>query len=58
MSDAFIDLAFPSAQYAIVVAEGDTDNHMHDILAKNNVPSAFVEKQMDARTVLTYMMGK
>lgn len=58
MSDAFIDLAFPSAQYAIVVAEGDTDNHMYDILAKNNVPSAFVEKQMDARTVLTYMMGK
>lgn len=58
LSDAFIDLAFPYAQYAVILADGDTDNYMHDILAKNNVPTAYVEKSVDARTVITYMMGQ
>ena len=58
LSDAFIDLAFPYAQYAVIQVDGDTDNYMHDILAKNNVPTAYVEKSVDARTVITYMMGQ
>ena len=41
-----------------VVKEGDEDNHIYDILAKNNVPTAYVDKQLDSRTALTYMMGK
>lgn len=58
LSDAFINLAFPYAQYAIITSDGDTDNLMHDILAKNNVPTAYVEKQVNAREVLAYMLGK
>ena len=58
LSDAFINLAFPYAQYAIIVKEGDSNNLMHDILAKNNVPTAYIEKVTNAREVLAHMLGK
>ena len=55
LSDAFINLAFPAANYAIIEKSGDADNLIHDILAKNNVPTAYIEKQTDSRAVLEHM---
>ncbi len=58
LSDAFIKLAFPYAEYAIVKISGDTDDLMKNILSGKNVPSAFVEKDADVQAVLKYMFGK
>lgn len=58
MSDAFIKLAFPAANYAIVLKEGDTDDLMKSILAAKNVPTAYIDKQLESRDVLAFMLGK
>ena len=58
MSDAFINLAFPNADYAIILKEGDTDDLMKNILAAKNVPTAYVDKTTASREVLAYMLGK
>ncbi|MBQ6075522.1 MAG: hypothetical protein IJK86_05130 [Lachnospiraceae bacterium] len=58
MSDAFINLAFPAADFAIVLKEGDTDDLMKSILAQKNVPTAYIDKQLESRDVLAFMFGK
>lgn len=58
LSDAFIKLAFPYASYGIVMISGDDDNLMHDLLAVNNVPTAYVEKAGEVQSVLKWMFGK
>ena len=58
LSDKFINLAFPYSTYGIVLLDGDTDNLMKDILAKNNVPSAFLNKAGEVQDVLKWMFGK
>jgi predicted small lipoprotein YifL len=58
LSDAFIKLAFPEANYAIVLNSSDTDNLIHDILAAKSTPTAYVEKASECVTVLKYMLGK
>ena len=58
MSDAFINLAFPSADYAIILKDGDNDDLMKNILAAKNVPTAYITKTTESRDVLAYMLGK
>ena len=58
MSDAFINLAFPYATYGIVLLSGDEDNLMKNLLAANNVPSAYLEKAGEVQDVLKWMFGK
>lgn len=58
MSDAFINLAFPFADYAIILKDGDSDDLMKNILAAKNVPTAYIDKTTASRDVLTHMMGK
>ena len=58
MSDAFINLAFPSADYAIILKDGDNDDLMKNILAAKNVPTAYLTKTTESRDVLAYMLGK
>ena len=58
LSDAFIDLVFPKADYAIIVVGGDDDNHMHDILAASNAAAAYVEKVSQTASVVASMLGK
>ncbi|MBO4838248.1 MAG: hypothetical protein J5493_02630 [Lachnospiraceae bacterium] len=58
LSDAFINLAFPAAEYAVVLKEGDTDDLMKGILAAKNVPTAYIDKQLESRDVLAFMFGK
>ena len=58
MSDAFINLAFPSADYAIILKDGDNDDLMKNILATKNVPTAYITKTTESRDVLAYMLGK
>jgi len=58
LSDKFINLAFPYADAAIVVAAGDEDNLIHNILAPKNVPAAYVNKQSEVRDVLKFLLGK
>ena len=57
LSDSFIRPAFAAADIAIIVESGDTDNLMHDILAGNNTPTAYVEKSSAARDVLKSLFG-
>ena len=57
LSDSFIKPAFAAADIAIIVESGDTDNLMHDILAGNNTPTAYVAKSSAARDVLKSLFG-
>lgn len=57
LSDSFIRPAFAAADVAIIVESGDTDNLMHDILAGNNTPTAYVAKSSEARDVLKSLFG-
>lgn len=57
LSDSFIKPAFAAADIAIIVESGDSDNLMHDILAGNNTPTAYVEKSSAARDVLKTLFG-
>ena len=49
LSDSFIKPAFAAADIAIIVESGDTDNLMHDILAGNSTPTAYVAKSSGSR---------
>ena len=57
LSDSFIRPAFAAADIAIIVESGDSDNLMHDILAGNNTPTAYVAKSSAARDVLKSLFG-
>ena len=57
LSDSFIKPAFAAADIAIIVESGDTDNLMHDILAGNSTPTAYVAKSSGARDVLKTLFG-
>ena len=57
LSDSFIKPAFAAADIAIIVESGDTDNLMHDILAGNSTPTAYVAKSSAARDVLKSLFG-
>lgn len=57
LSDSFIKPAFAAADIAIIVESGDTDNLMHDILAGNSTPTAYVAKSSGARDVLKSLFG-
>lgn len=57
LSDSFIKPAFAAADIAIIVESGDTDNLMHDILAGNNTPTAYVAKSSGVRDVLKSLFG-
>ena len=57
LSDSFIRPAFAAADIAIIVESGDADNLMHDILAGNNTPTAYVAKSSAARDVLKSLFG-
>ena len=57
LSDSFIKPAFAAADIAIIVESGDTDNLMHDILAGNKTPTAYVSKSSGARDVLKSLFG-
>ncbi len=57
LSDSFIKPAFAAADIAIIVESGDSDNLMHDILAGNSTPTAYVAKSSGARDVLKSLFG-
>ncbi len=57
LSDSFIKPAFAAADIAIIVESGDSDNLMHDILAGNSTPTAYVAKSSAARDVLKSLFG-
>ena len=57
LSDSFIKPAFAAADIAIIVESGDTDNLMHDILAGNSTPTAYVAKSSGVRDVLKSLFG-
>ena len=57
LSDSFIKPAFAAADIAIIVESGDSDNLMHDILAGNSTPTAYVAKSSGARDVLKTLFG-
>ena len=57
LSDSFIKPAFAAADIAIIVESGDSDNLMHDILAGNSTPTAYVAKSSVARDVLKSLFG-
>ena len=57
LSDSFIKPAFAAADIAIIVASGDADHLMYDILAANNTPTAYAAKAADARNVLKELFG-
>ena len=57
LSDSFIMPAFAAADIAIIVESGDTDNLMHDILAGNSTPTAYVAKSSGVRDVLKSLFG-
>ena len=57
LSDSFIKPAFAAADIAIIVESGDTDDLMHDILAANHTPTAYVAKSSGARDVLKSLFG-
>ena len=42
----------------IVLLSGDEDNLMKNLLAANNVPSAYLEKAGEVQDVLKWMFGK
>ena len=58
LSDSFIKPAFAAADIAIIVESGDTDKLMHDILAGNSTPTAYVAKSSGARDVLKTLFGR
>ena len=57
LSDSFIKPAFAAADIAIIVESGETDNLMHDILAGNSTPTAYVAKSSGVRDVLKSLFG-
>ena len=57
LSDSFIKPAFAAADIAIIVESGDTDNLLHDILAGNSTPTAYVAKSSGVRDVLKSLFG-
>lgn len=52
LSDKFIAPVFNMADYAIVVASGDSDNMMHDLCAANGIPMDAIDSISDVVTVL------
>lgn len=52
LSDKFIAPVFNMADYAIVVASGDSDNMMHDLCAANSIPMDAIDSISDVVTVL------
>jgi len=57
LSDSFIVPAFTAADMAIVLAEGDSDSLMADILAENSTPTAVIEQVTDCIATLQTLFG-
>jgi len=58
LSDKFIPDAISAANAAIILAEGDSDNMMKDLLNAGNIPSVYITTQVEAIEPIQLIFGK
>lgn len=57
LSDKFLPDPLRAADAAVVVSDGDSDGVIRSYLAENNVPTAYVDAQVDCVDALTTLFG-